>query len=78
MNLPLIGPMSSYKLLDKGSERDGADLGRTPGHDVDLQEHVRQLRRRAHHQTERFQQPSELFFTVRYTSGYGRATVRNV
>ena len=52
MNLSRIGPMSSYKLLDKGSERDGPDLGRTPGHDVNLQEHVRQLRRRAHHQTE--------------------------
>ena len=36
---------------DQGGQRAGPDLGRSTRHDDDLQEHVRQLRRRTHHQT---------------------------
>ena len=65
-------------MFDQDRERHGADVGRSAGHDDDLQEHVRQLRRRTHHQAERLQQPAELLPPVRHTGSNGGPQVQCV
>ena len=68
--------MSGHQVPDQGLQLHGADVGRSAGHDDDLQEHVWQLRRRPHHQAERFQQPAELLSAVCHPRGNGGPKVR--
>ena len=71
-----LGAVSGHQMPDQGPQLHGADVGRTARHDDDLQEHVRQLCRRPHHQAERFQQPAKLLFAVRHPRGHGGSKVR--